>query len=204
MLKKEKTELEEMKAQRKKQKKQLEIMEKDLPRIQVDNEKALRDIHELQQRINNHKTSCSADIIEKMQDIENVDQEIVEQFSKKKQLKDALSKLKDDIVALKASTTRVISNYENSKSDIEVATIAEERKFAAISRKSRIVEANIEKTKLEILKKEIDNEILERGAAIVEDYKKREHDYREKTFYPPYDFGNESECSDWSKVDDLS
>lgn len=195
-LKKEKTKLEEMKAQRKKQKKQLEIMETDLPRIQADNEKALRDIHELQQRINNHKTSCSADIIEKMQGIESIDQEIVKQFSKKKQLKDALSKLKDDIVALKASTTQEISTYENSKNDIEVATIIKEKKFAKISRKSRNVEANIEKTKLEILTKEIDNEILESGAAIVEDYKKRENDYREKTFHSPYDFGNESECSE--------
>ncbi|GFH51948.1 predicted protein [Chaetoceros tenuissimus] len=173
-LEKEKAEIEAMRAKRKMQEKQLKIMKKDLPRIQADNEKALRDIHELQQSINNHKTTCSADVIEKMQGIENLDREFVEQLSKQKQLKDAQSKLKDDIAALKASTTQEISMHENAKNDIFVTTINLEKRYATISRKSREVEENIKKTKLELTAEKITLEKVERGAAIIKDTMQRE------------------------------
>ncbi|GFH54328.1 predicted protein [Chaetoceros tenuissimus] len=195
-LEKEEAEVEKMRAKRKKENQQLRIMIGDIPRVQAEEEKALRAIHELQLRIDNNKTSCSEGITEKMQAVESIDQEIEKQLSIKEQLEDAVSKLKEEIADLNVSTTRKVTHIENSTKSFEDATITHEKNVAKCLRKSKKVEAKIEKTKLDLRTRDIENEFYERGAVIVEDARKRENEYIDKTFYNPDNFGNESDYSE--------
>ena len=176
-LKKEKVEVDEMCLQGQKEEQDLVAMKENLSRIQAEDENALRAIHELQQRTDTHKKSGSADITEKKHAIENVEKEIVEKLSEREQLKDAVNKMKETIADLNASTAQEIALHENLKNSFEDATIVHEKELAKVMEEAARAEANIEKTKLELIAEKITLEKLERGAAIIEDTNKREKEF---------------------------
>lgn len=176
-LEKEKVEVDEICVQGQKDEQELAVMKEDLSHIQVEDEKALRAIHELQQRTDTHKKSGSADIVEKKQAIENVEKEIVEKLSEKEQLKDAVSKMKETVADLNASTAQEIALHENLKNSFEDAAIVHQKELAKVLEEAKKAEANNEKAKLELIAEKITLEKLERGAAIIEDTDKREKEF---------------------------
>lgn len=176
-LKKEKVEVDEMCAQGQEEEQELAVTKEDLSRIQAEDEKALRAIHELQQRTDTHKKSGSADIIEKKQAIENVEKEIVDKLSEKEQLQDAVNKMKETIADLNASTAQEIALHENLKNSFDDATTVHEKELAKVLEEAKKADANIEKTKLELIAEMTTLEKLERGAAIIEDTNKREKEF---------------------------
>lgn len=173
-LEKLKAKVDEFRAQRKKEKEQLSIMKEDLSRIQAEDEKAVRTIHELQQHIDSRNKSHSTEIIEKEEAIGIIQKEISEKVSEKEALKDDIYELKESIALLKASTTQEITLQENLKRRFQNETIVNEKEFAELLEKEKEIDANTKKTSLRVIEEKIRLEKVQRGAAIINDTIKRE------------------------------